>query len=516
MNALKEIRVAIIGTGMIAEAHANGYARIPGVRIVAACDLIESKGRAFCEKHGIPNFYVDYREMLKRDDLDAVDVCVHNNLHAPLAIEVMRSGRHCYCEKPMAGAYADAVAMYRVSEETGMRLAIQLGRLWSPTAHAAKKLIEDGQLGKIYHARSYGYRRHLRPFVDGFGSKELNSSEWAGHGALYDMGVYHISQLLWLMGNPKVERVAGRIYQELDMDPVRREISGFDVEEMGCGMVFFENELTMDILESWAINAGPFPPSMICGSKGGISIDPEAMGGPMGSVPDSASTFYSDISGYQTTTKLGFASYVMQHQFSDPDYAFYTENQPHWIAVLRGQCEQIPTKDIALNTMLVSKGIFLSHMLDAVLALEWVRDNIAVFGGDPDNVTIMGESGGAKDNHLLAVPCARELFRRAIVESGSGYPGAVTPEQGTQAALRFLAELKIAPEQLERLKTVPAEEILAAMERSGAGFSPVGDGEIIPCNPTPSFLEADASKPVMVGASEEEMAIFTPQKEQFS
>ncbi len=109
-------------------------------------------------------------------------------------------------------------------------------------------------------------------------------------------------------------------------------------------------------------------------------------------------------------------------------------------------------------------------MLDAVLALEWVRDNIAVFGGDPDNVTIMGESGGAKVNHLLAMPCARELFRRAIVESGSGYPGAVTPEQGTQAALRFLAELKIAPEQLERLKTVPAEEILAAMERSSAVY----------------------------------------------
>lgn len=176
MEQLQEIRIGIIGTGMIAETHAREYAKIPGVTIVAACDLIEEKGCSYCERYQIANYYQDYREMLKRDDLDAVDVCVHNNLHTSLAIEVMRSGRPCYCEKPMAGAYADALTMYRVSEETGQRLAIQLGRLWSPTAHAAKKLIENGRLGHIYHARSYGYRRHMRPFVDGFDSN--NQPHW--------------------------------------------------------------------------------------------------------------------------------------------------------------------------------------------------------------------------------------------------------------------------------------------------------------------------------------------------
>jgi predicted dehydrogenase len=104
---MKEIRIGIIGTGIIAHTHAQEYKKLPGVTVVAACDLIPAKLEAFCQKYGIENSYADYREMLARDDLDAVDVCVHNNLHMPLTLKVLQSGRHCYCEKPMAGAYAD-------------------------------------------------------------------------------------------------------------------------------------------------------------------------------------------------------------------------------------------------------------------------------------------------------------------------------------------------------------------------------------------------------------------------
>ena len=113
---LKEIRVGIIGTGMISHTHMQRYAKIPNAKVVAACDLNQEKLDAWRAQYGVESGYTDYRELLKRDDIDAVDVCLHNNLHVPMALEVLKAGKHCYCEKPMAGSYADAKLLYLFSE----------------------------------------------------------------------------------------------------------------------------------------------------------------------------------------------------------------------------------------------------------------------------------------------------------------------------------------------------------------------------------------------------------------
>ena len=344
---MKEIRIGIIGTGIIAHSHAQDYAKIPGVTIAAACDLQKPKLEKFCEKYKIENSYENFREMLKRSDIDAVDVCLHNNLHAPVSIEVMRAGKHCYCEKPMAGSYADAAAMIAVSEETGKHLHVQLAQLYTAVTHAARKLIASGTLGDLYHARSYGYRRRGRPFVDGYAEKEFNSKYWASGGALYDMGVYHISQLLFILGLPKVERVSGQVYQKLDMHEGRRKEGGFNVEELGVGLVKFSGGLTMDILESWAIHAVDFPPSFIAGSKGGISLGEDLI-------------FTSEISGYPAVTKLDLAKEVYRTHQIDPSLALYDNSIAHWVGGLRGECKLFDTKNIALQTMLVSEGIYQS------------------------------------------------------------------------------------------------------------------------------------------------------------
>ena len=357
---MKEIRMAIIGTGIIAHKHAQEYGKIPGVTIVAACDLQKPKLEKFCDQYKIANKYENFREMLKRDDIDAVDVCLHNNLHAPVTVEVLRSGRHCYCEKPMAGSYADAAAMAAVSEEYGKKLHIQLAQLYTPDTHAARKLVAAGLVGEIYHARSYGYRRRGRPFVDGYAEKEFNSKYWASGGALYDMGVYHISQLLFILGLPKLERVSGQVYQKLDMHEGRRREGGFDVEELGVGLVKFAGGLTMDILESWAINAAEFPPSMIAGSKGGISLGQELV-------------FTSEMAGYPAFTKFDVGKEIYRTHQIDPSLANYDSSTAHWVAVLRGECEPYDTKRIALDTMLVSEGIYRSGAKGREVTAEEIK-----------------------------------------------------------------------------------------------------------------------------------------------
>lgn len=353
---MKEIRIGIIGTGIIAHRHMSFYKDIPGVTAAAACDIQRGKLEAFCDSYGIPDRYENFRELLKRDDLDAVDVCLHNNLHAPVSIEVMEAGKHCYCEKPMAGTYHDAAAMLKASHRLGKKLHIQLSTLYSPQHKAAQKIVKSGFLGDIYHARSYGYRRRGRPYVDGYGEKEFNSSYWAQHGALFDMGVYHIAQLLELMGLPQVERVSGGLYQEMDMDEARRKAGGFDVEELGVGLVRFSGGVTLDILESWAIHNGPFPKSSLSGSKGGLRLDPEDK-------TMQPLELFSELEGYPVNIDVSLSEEEYRLHKLCPEYALMDNSQTHWIGMLRGECQGVNTAEVALQTMLVSEGIALSSAL---------------------------------------------------------------------------------------------------------------------------------------------------------
>jgi len=355
---MKQINIALIGTGIIAHEHAARYRDIEGVKVIAACDINEAKLNAFCDKWDIPHRYTDYRELLKRDDITAVDVNLHNNLHAPVSIAVMAQGIHCYCEKPMAGSYIDAVAMKDAAKKYGVKLHIQLGKIYNTSVACAKKLVDAGRLGKVYHARSNGYRRRGRPFVEGYGEKEFNSAHWAGHGALYDMGVYHISQLLYLLGDVEVDRVSGSVYQEIEMDAKRRAEAGFNVEELGVGFVMFKGGFTMDIIESWAIHGAEFPGSSIHGSDGGLEIYDEDV------------KFFSEMEGYPAATTFDIRGEQYRRRKLDSDAWIMQNSVTHWVAMLRDECKAIDTPGIALQTMLVSEGIFLSHKLGREVTVD--------------------------------------------------------------------------------------------------------------------------------------------------
>ena len=244
-----KIRIGCIGVGQIGKHHLDNYAKIPNAELVAVADINERELNYVAEQYNILDAYTDFREMLSRDDIQAVDVCLHNNLHMSVTVAALEAGKHVYCEKPMAGSYIDAEAMFSKSQEKGLKLSIQSRLLFETETRAAREIIDQGLLGNCYHARSYGFRRRGRPYVDGYGTPTFVQKEHASGGALYDMGVYHIVQVLYLLDNPLPKRISGQIYQETEMDFRRREASGYNVEELGMGFVRFDGDVTLDILE---------------------------------------------------------------------------------------------------------------------------------------------------------------------------------------------------------------------------------------------------------------------------
>jgi predicted dehydrogenase len=345
----REVRLGIIGVGQIGKAHLANYANIAGVKVVAAADVDMAEARRVAAAHGIGDVYADFRELLARGDVEAVDVCLHNNLHSGVTCAALKAGKHVYCEKPMAGSYRDAAAMLETARSTGLKLSIQLNTLFSPETRAARQIIEAGELGELYHARSTGFRRRGRPFVDGYGTSSFVRRATASGGALYDMGVYHIARMLHLLGNPAVERVSGKTYQKTGMDEARRKESRYDVEELGLGFVRFAGGLTMDVIEAWALHMDRLDGSCVVGSRGGIRLDPFGFFRPIADLDCNCTT---DLKGaaFRWATVRG-----LSNQYDSP--------QHHWIAALRGQVDLLPTAEIALNTMLISEAIYRSEEL---------------------------------------------------------------------------------------------------------------------------------------------------------
>ncbi len=357
---MDKVKIGFIGVGQIAKMHMTRYEKLP-VEIVAAADINEQELKRVAAERNIKHTFTDYKKLLEMDEIVAVDVCLHNNLHAPVTIAALKAGKNVYCEKPIAGSWVDGKAMVDTAKKEKRLFSIQLSTVFSLESKATKRLIEGGYLGDLYYAKSYGHRRRGRPYVDGYGTSSFVQKDIAQGGAMFDMGVYHIAQMLYLMGNPKLETITGAAHQHIDMYKDRRENGKYSVEELGIGWARMAGGISFVIEESWAIHSGGQESSHLYGSKGGVKLNPF--------------TFYTTIGDMEMdgTFDLRSADSRWHSCFANTDS--YDSPQAHWVAANQGRVELIDTAGLALNTMFISDGIYLSSKLGKEVTAAEIEQN---------------------------------------------------------------------------------------------------------------------------------------------
>ncbi len=161
----KQLRLGVVGAGDFSNQHLQGIAAATNAVAVAICDVDIERSKTQAAKYGVPNVCKDYKELLARDDVDAITMPLPDQLHAEIAIAALRAGKHVLCEKPMALHMDECKEMIKVANETGKVLMVgQIGR-YTPAFLEAKRIYESGAIGELFLIESE--YAHDYKWVDG-------------------------------------------------------------------------------------------------------------------------------------------------------------------------------------------------------------------------------------------------------------------------------------------------------------------------------------------------------------
>lgn len=209
---MKPLNIGMIGYGFMGKAHSNAYCQAPHFFkseykpvLKALCARNAEKAKAFADNWGYESIETDWRELLKRDDIDAVDICTPNNLHKEISIEAAKAGKMILCEKPLAMNTAEGEEMCQAVEKAGVANMVWYNYRRAPAVTLAKQLIDEGRLGRIFHYRAF----FLQDWTINADVPQGGAATWrldaeaAGSGVTGDLLAHCIDTAIWLNGSIK-------------------------------------------------------------------------------------------------------------------------------------------------------------------------------------------------------------------------------------------------------------------------------------------------------------------------
>lgn len=277
---MEKIKVAVIGCGTIANsAHIPAYMKNECAEIAYFCDIRIERAEKAVRDYGCGRAVADYHEILRDPEVEAVSVCTPNNMHAAIAIECLRAGKHVLCEKPAARTYAEALQMQQAQHETGKVLNIGVVNRFNDSVNLIKKMIDDGKLGDIHHVY-VSFRDHR--CIPGLGGA-FTTKAISGGGALIDWGVHFLDIVMYCCGDPKPLTVTGETFCKLGVDMKNYayqdmwagppDYNGtYDVDDSVTGMIRTEGPV-ISFNGAWAQNIGQREMFIdFMGNKAGIRL----------------------------------------------------------------------------------------------------------------------------------------------------------------------------------------------------------------------------------------------------
>ena len=348
IDASKKVKVGIIGTGWIAEAHIQQYLKMPDVEIVAGADLIPGKAEKFFAEFGVEGAkcYPSHKELIDSGEVDAVSICTYNATHAECAIYALEHGVHVLLEKPMCVTTEEAIAICEAEKKSGKIISIGFQPRFDNNMKMVKDIVQSGVLGDIYYIQTGGGRRHGIPTP--FGTTFIEGDKGV-IGALGDIGCYSLDMVLNAIGYPKPLTVTGYVSNFFGKDPDYFVSEGkpaeyadiFAVDDFGAAFVRLEGGIILDFRIAWAMHLDTPGDTIIMGKKGSLRIpSTECWNGSIG----------GNLKLYQ---RVAGKDVVTEFEMQEPVDCFYLKVRSFLDAVKNGGKAPISAKEILINQAII-------------------------------------------------------------------------------------------------------------------------------------------------------------------
>lgn len=361
IDTTRKLKFGIIGTGWIAESHVESLKQMPDIEIVAAADYIPGKAEKFFKHYGLPDVrcYPDHKAMLEAEELDAVSVCTYNTTHAMCAIDALDKGVNVLLEKPMTVTLDEAAAIIRAEKRSGKLLSIGFQPRMDNNMKMIKKIVESGELGRIYYIQTGGGRRR------GIPNSTFIEEKTAGIGALGDIGCYSLDMVLNAIGYPKPLTVSGYRSNYLGTNPKYNnpaDAARFNVDDFAAAFIRLEGGIVLDFRIAWAMHIDTPGDTIIMGTEGALRIPSTecwngTVGGPM--------KIYRDVAGKQVEFEVPL--YEQEDSFGG---LFYKKLRSFADAIKTGGEAPVPSSQILYNQAIIDgivKSAKLGHEIEIVI-----------------------------------------------------------------------------------------------------------------------------------------------------
>ncbi|MFC0673276.1 Gfo/Idh/MocA family protein [Brachybacterium hainanense] len=284
MTSTAPLRAGVVGVGWAGQQHIAAYRALPGVELVAIAGLEQEALDAVAAEHGVPHTHIGWESLIARGDLDVVSVATPTGLHAPIAIAALQAGIHVLSEKPIARTGDEGQAMVDAARAAGRVFEVVFNRRRRGDIAAIRAAVEDGTIGRPYHARATWLRRSGIPSLGSW----FTNAEMAGGGPLVDLGVHMLDWTLHIMGEPRITGVSAVTHAELGprgLGGSQDEASGaggaksgggsaYEVEDFATALLRFEGGGSIILETSWASHR-PTPDQFgitLYGTDGGADL----------------------------------------------------------------------------------------------------------------------------------------------------------------------------------------------------------------------------------------------------